>query len=375
MAGLAVFALSWASMAYFLWVPDNTLDNMLIMLLLACTLAGNTALVGASRPMTAVGLIIYGGTLIALPLRKGGLVYDSLSVTAVFYVAYMAYLSHNLHMTARSMLELRDDKNDLIEALAKSKAESDDARMRAEEASHAKSEFLANMSHELRTPLNAVLGFSEMIHTGALGRDPDRHIEYARIIYDSGYHLLALINDILDLAKIEAGGLEFHEAQLDVRKLIAECLRLLPAEGKAADVTLTTEIAPGLPDLFADARALKQVFLNLISNAVKFTPPGGEVTVFAHLAEDEGLVLGVRDSGVGIAEADQAKVFEHFGQGRHDVVTGDKGTGLGLPIVKGLVEAHGGQVELTSAIGEGTCVTIRLPAERLRQAEQLRDTA
>ena len=133
-------------------------------------------------------------------------------------------------------------------------------------------------------------------------------------------------------------------------------------------MAIAVDAAAAMPDLYADERALKQVLLNLLSNAVKFTPPGGDVTVFAHVDDDGTLALGVRDTGVGIAEADQSKVFQHFGQGRHDVVTDDKGTGLGLPIVKGLVEMHGGTVDLASAIGEGTCVTAHLPAERLRPA-------
>jgi len=367
----ALFASCWASMGYFLWVPHEIVNNMVIFLVLACTLAGSAAVSGASVPVGVTGFAIYGATLILLPLRDGTAVYQGISLLAVFYVAYMGHVSRSIHSTAHDMLRLRDDKNELIDALARAKTESDKARARAEAASLAKSQFLANMSHELRTPLNAILGFSEMIHTGNAGGDAPRHVEYAKIIHDSGYHLLALINDILDLAKIEAGGLKLHENLLDLRKLIAESVTLITAKAEAGGLTLTTRLAADLPDLHADQRALKQILLNLLSNAVKFTPPGGQITVFAHVEREGTLALGVRDSGLGIAKEDHARVFQHFGQGRHDVVTGDKGTGLGLPIVKGLVVAHRGTVELESAAGKGTCVTIHLPADRLRPRPEL----
>jgi two-component system cell cycle sensor histidine kinase PleC len=267
------------------------------------------------------------------------------------------------------MLTLRDDKNDLIAALNQSKTQSDAAAARAEAASRAKSEFLANMSHELRTPLNAILGFSEMIHAGHFAKSPGKHSEYARLIHQSGQHLLALINDILDLAKIEAGGLRLHETDVDLGALIADCVKLMAARAEAGDLAQNTDVPANLPHVYADQRALTQVLLNLLSNAIKFTPPGGRITAFARRTSD-GLAFGVSDTGIGIPEADQARVFEHFGQGRHDVVMADKGTGLGLPIVKGLAEAHGGRVELQSSVADGTTVTIVLPASHLRPAPQ-----
>ena len=367
------FTAAWSSMGLFLWAPHDILNNMLIMLLLACTLAGSAAVSGASLPVSMVGLVNYGAVLVLLPLRNGGDIYDGLSVLALCYAGYMVHVSRSIHRTARDMLLLRQDKNELIEALADAKDASDIARERAESASRAKSQFLANMSHELRTPLNAILGFSEMIHTGTLSKDSERHIEYARIIYDSGHHLLTLINDILDLAKIEAGGLQLHEVRLDLGRLIGESVRLMTPRIHSGGVALTCELAPDLGDLWADERAIKQVLLNLLSNAAKFTPPGGRITIFARPEADGSLALGVRDTGLGIAKADQARVFQHFGQGRHDVVTSDKGTGLGLPIVKGLVDAHGGWLELTSAVGEGTCVTIHFPPQRLHPHAALRD--
>jgi len=254
----------------------------------------------------------------------------------------------------------------LIEALARSKEESDRARERAEAASHAKSQFLANMSHELRTPLNAILGFSEMIFSNALGTNPAKYREYAKLVHESGNHLLALVNDILDLAKIESGKFELRESDVDLAMLANESVLLLGDQAAVAQLTLQAEVEPGLPLLHADGRALRQILINLLSNAIKYTPCGGEVAVFARLAETGEIILGVRDTGIGIDPRDQMRVFSSFGQGRHDVATGDKGTGLGLSIVKGLCEAHGGRITLASELGRGTCVTIALPPARAR---------
>jgi two-component system cell cycle sensor histidine kinase PleC len=223
------------------------------------------------------------------------------------------------------------------------------------------------MSHELRTPLNAILGFSEMISSRVFAANPEKHYEYAELIHGSGQHLLTLINDILDLAKIEAGGWTLHETEIDLGAAIGEACTMVRPRAQAAGCKLATDIHAGLPQLYCDERALKQVLLNLLSNAVKFTPRGGRVIAFARNTVDGGLCFGISDTGVGISREDQQRVFQNFGQGRHDIVLADKGTGLGLPIVKGLVEAHGGRVELESSVGEGTTVTVYLPPLRVRR--------
>jgi signal transduction histidine kinase len=221
------------------------------------------------------------------------------------------------------------------------------------------------MSHELRTPLNAIIGFSELISTRMFAAAPERNYEYAGLIHSSGHHLLNLINDILDLAKIEAGRLQLDESEIDLAHVIEDAMQLVIWKAKGNGAALTAEIAPGLPLVQGDERAIKQMLLNLLSNAVKFTPEGGGVTAFAG-SDDGGLFFGVSDTGIGIAAEDQGKVFDSFGQGKHDVAIADKGTGLGLAIVKGLAEAHGGHVTLDSEVGKGTRVTVRLPAARLR---------
>ncbi|MBV9571093.1 MAG: HAMP domain-containing histidine kinase [Alphaproteobacteria bacterium] len=366
MLAYGMLSACWASMGFLLWIPGNDQADLFLIMLLGCTMAGNAALLGASLPINAVGFVVYGSALALAPLQTGGLLYDCIALLALLYTGYLAYLSRNIYTTARDLLLLRDDKNDLIAKLASAKAVSDKARDRAEAASQAKSEFLANMSHELRTPLNAIIGFSEMLMSREF---VERQHEYAEAINSSGQHLLALINDILDLAKIEAGRVVLKESWLELRVVLTSVTRLMQHRAESAGVRLKLEVPPDCPRLYADERALKQIALNLISNAVKFTPPAGSVLVRVNGIESGELALEIVDDGIGIASEDLGRVFESFGQGRHDISTPEKGTGLGLPIVMGLVKAHGGDLQLESEPGQGTRVIVTFPAERLAAAE------
>jgi PAS domain S-box-containing protein len=236
----------------------------------------------------------------------------------------------------------------------------------AEFANRTKTEFLANMSHELRTPLNAIIGFAEVIQGEMFGpAGTPKYVEYARDIHFSGRHLLELINDILDLSKIESGKLELREEAVDVGAAVEECLTLLRNRAQKSAVALVTDVAGGLPMLTCDARALKQVLLNFLSNAVKFTPAGGTVTTGTARAADGGLTLWVRDTGIGMKATDIATALSAFGQIDSKIARQHKGTGLGLPISKSLIELHGGTLTVVSAPGAGTTMTAHFPAARL----------
>jgi signal transduction histidine kinase len=239
-------------------------------------------------------------------------------------------------------------------------------------ANRVKNEFLANMSHELRTPLNAILGFSEMLSSDVFA---SHRAEYAEIIHRSGVQLLSLVNDLLDLSRIEAGKFALRLEAFDFQVLIAECMTAFAPRCATKGLRLVRSLEAPLPAFCADRRALQQILLNLLSNAVKFTPAGRQIRIFVGAPSEDGIDFGVEDEGTGIAEEDQAGVFERFGKGRHDLVRNQEGAGLGLPIVKGLVEAHGGTVSLVSRAGAGTRVTIHLPASCLASHPALETAA
>ncbi len=236
------------------------------------------------------------------------------------------------------------------------------AQAESERASAAKSRFLATMSHELRTPLNAVIGFSEMLANEEMTFTEDRKREYARLINESGRHLLSVVNGILDMSKMETGNFEITPEPFAPAAAIANCCDMLALKAKEAGVSLTTRIAGGLPELMADRRAFNQILINLVSNAVKFTPRGGKVSVGAR-CDNGHLALAVEDTGVGIGADDLPRLGEAFFQARASYDRRHDGTGLGLSIVKGLVRLHGGSMDIVSRLGEGTRVTVRLPLD------------
>jgi PAS domain S-box-containing protein len=240
------------------------------------------------------------------------------------------------------------------------------AKDEAELASRSKTEFLANMSHELRTPLNAIIGFSDILMGQIFGPLGDtRYSDYARDIRDSGLHLLNLINDVLDVSKVEFGKVELIEETVDIVAIVESCARLMRDRADTAGIRLVQELPPGLPQLQADSRRLKQILLNLLSNAVKFTPSGGRVTIRAGQHETEGFRLAVEDTGIGIAQQDLEKAMRPFGQIDSRLARKYQGTGLGLPLARSMAELHGGKLELDSAPGQGTTATVWLPPSRV----------
>jgi signal transduction histidine kinase len=256
-------------------------------------------------------------------------------------------------------VDLLRDRERAYEALRLAKDE-------AEAANQAKSGFLATMSHELRTPLNAIIGFSEMMLRevlGALGNDQYR--AYVGDIHASGTHLLQIINDILDLSKAEAGKIDLSEDVFDLRDIMRSVGQLTAGRVHAAGLTQSVDLPDDLPPLSGDERKTKQVLLNLITNSVKFTPPGGSIAISAHWQIDRGLSITVADTGIGIPEGDLERVLKPFEQVDSSLSRQHQGTGLGLPLVKAIMELHSGRLELKSELGVGTQVTVIFPPERV----------
>jgi two-component system cell cycle sensor histidine kinase PleC len=361
-----LYGVCWAAVAFTEFTRQS--EAAYFFLFAALTVVTAIRMLFAASVMT----ILHAGTIpvtSALALRflmTGDPFYWIMAVVAVGIHFYFVFLVRTLHRTVLSMLDYRAEKDRLIEELGKAKTASDEARMKAEAANLAKSKFLANMSHELRTPLNAILGFSEMMKDEIMGPiGSATYKSYAADIHESGNHLLKVINEILDLSRIEAGRYELSETALDVKEVVQESLRILRLDAQAKGLRLITDFKPDMPPVFADERALRQICLNLISNAIKFTPDQGIVAVRTGILAAGEAFLSVRDNGPGIPEDEIPRVLSAFGQGSLGAKLHGCGTGLGLPIVAGLAELHGGRFELNSKLGAGTEAALILPKSRV----------
>jgi signal transduction histidine kinase len=235
-----------------------------------------------------------------------------------------------------------------------------DKSRQLEIANQHKSEFLANMSHELRTPLNAIIGFSEVLLERLFGDLNEKQDDYLKDIHSSGRHLLQLINDILDLSKVEAGRMELETSSFDVRTALSNAMTLVRERAQRHGIALGQQVDPKLHEVYADERKFKQILLNLLSNAVKFTPDGGRIDVTARV-EDDNVIIAVHDTGIGIAPEDQEAVFEEFRQVGRNYTNKQEGTGLGLALTRKFVELHGGRIWLESEPGKGSTFTFTIP--------------
>jgi signal transduction histidine kinase len=289
--------------------------------------------------------------------------------TAIAALRRGAYDYFDKSVDPQSLFVVLDRCFDRVDLLRDREAAYEELRLAkdgAEAANQAKSGFLATMSHELRTPLNAIIGFSEMMLREVLGPlGNEQYRAYVGDIHASGTHLLQIINDILDLSKAEAGKIDLAEDVFDLHDIMRSVGQLTAARVHAADLTQTVELPDDLPPISGDERKTKQVLLNLITNAVKFTPAGGSITIAARWDSAEGVAITVADTGIGIPQEDLERVMKPFEQVDSSFTRQHQGTGLGLPLVKAIMEMHGGRLELKSELGVGTQVTVVFPPERV----------
>ncbi len=328
----------------------------------------------------AIGLLMAAAYLM-VPVLTGGatgaLKPHTLREQIILVQVFVAVTGFSVVLVGAALAERRRLEQGLAAAIVRAESSREEAlvaRDAAERANRMKSMFLATMSHELRTPLNAIIGFSEVMQAEMYGPHGDaRYGEYSGLIQGAGHHLLSLINDILDMSKIEAGKFELHRESLDIRDVVRDCLDLMRERAHQNDV----ELVDNLPDtplrIDADQRAMKQILLNLLSNAIKFTPAGGRVMARARLADGE-CVLSVQDTGIGIPSDQLSRLGNPFVQVRSSAGASHEGTGLGLALVRALAETHNGTLKIESTLGRGTTVSVAIPiaADILERVEPQR---
>jgi two-component system cell cycle sensor histidine kinase PleC len=356
---------AWGLLAWLCWAPGSALNHMFIA-------AGAMAVVAALVVSRGSNMAMYVASLAPVSLMTAARFLLGGSTTDIGIGMLAPFIALQLWRTGRPLVlrmeedsRLRFKVEDLARELEETRDEALKKRFEAETANASKTAFLANMSHELRTPLNAILGFSEIIAQECFGPvGSDRYRDYAGDIHSSGAHLLSLINDLLDVAKIEAGRMDIAPHPLDGARIFDIALKLIGSKAREKGQALVIAVNESAPELWADERAVKQILINLVSNAVKFTPKGGRIDVIAERAANGDFQIQVRDNGPGIPRDKLDNIFSPFNQvdNRFDRQAG--GTGLGLALVRGLAELHGGRAWMESEFGKGCSVFVTLPVKR-----------
>ena len=368
-AAETVYGIAWSLLALFTLTNDDPYVRVAIFAMVLVGTAANSiatrTLPGATLMSTlpatltvAINLVVSGGTL-----------NYALAAVTIGGEIFFVYLARQMHGSELERVEHQAEKDALIYELEEARQMSDEARRHAEQANIAKSQFLATMSHELRTPLNAIIGFSEVLKSELLGpHSVPQYKEYAGDIHSSGQHLLNLINELLDLSRIEAGKYELNEEVVSLIDIAEDCRRMMEIRAKAKGIELSVSYGNNLPRLWGDERAIRQVVLNLLSNAIKFTPQSGKVALMVTRSGDGGQMISVRDNGPGIPEEEIATVLSSFGQGSLAQKTAEQGAGLGLPIVQKIMDLHQGRFDLFSKLRFGTEVIATFPRARVMDA-------
>ncbi|QQR37911.1 sensor histidine kinase [Devosia rhizoryzae] len=331
--------------------------------------ASNAVATHTLPPATLMSTMPVTLTVSIALLAQGGTLNFTLAAVTICGEVFFVFLARQLHTSELETISHQSEKDTLISELEEARNMSDEARRHAEQANIAKSQFLATMSHELRTPLNAIIGFSEVLKSELLGsHNVPQYKEYAGDIHSSGQHLLNLINELLDLSRIEAGKYELNEEAVSLVDIAADCKRMMELRAKSKGIELVFSVGDNLPKLWGDERAIRQVVLNLLSNAIKFTPQQGRIVLVVQRSGDGGQLISVKDNGPGIPENEIETVLSSFGQGSLAQKTAEQGAGLGLPIVQKIMDLHQGRFDLFSKLRFGTEVIATFPRARVMDA-------
>lgn len=362
-ASQVMFSGVWGIIAFLFWLPGNPVNQIFVVMVMSLVSYSVVFARSAHRQLLAASLLVQGGFLCLRLITSGEALAQALLPLTAAYMIYLWLMGRGSNHQLGTMIAARFANEDLAAALRVTRDDALHKRYEAETANASKTAFLANMSHELRTPLNAILGFSEIIAHQSMGADKlDRYSDYAKDIHVSGAHLLSLINDMLDVAKIESGRMEIEPRWVDPRDVVEGVVRLVNPRALQKRQVLEIEDMSAAPLVMADERAFRQMLLNLLSNAVKFTPEAGHIAVSCAASSQGGLEVRVTDNGPGIPEEKLARVLEPFSQidNRFDRESG--GTGLGLALADGLVRLHGGEIVLKNNPGGGLTATLYFPS-------------
>ena len=365
-ASETLIAICWALPLYIFWDPGNHAQHITLIGTLLVVIAVRILIAGNFMPVVIAGTGLITINIVIRCILEAESAYFTLAGMAVMTEIFFIQLSRRLQETSHEMLIFKAERERLIGELRQAMDETEAARAKAEEASRAKSRFLATMSHELRTPLNAIMGFSEVLSTEMMGPHAiSVYKDYSDDIHHSGHYLLSLINDILDLSRIEAGRLDIEDEPVAVGRIGRDCAKLMGLRLEQRRQELRQSFPVDEPMILGGERSIRQIWLNLLSNAMKFTPPGGLLDMTVKVLPSGGLSMSVSDNGPGIPAHEMEAALGAFTRGAQATRKAIDGAGLGLPIVHGLAKLYGAELAINSTPGLGTEVVITFPPSRV----------